>query len=82
MISSLAGPTGPNSFVFAQVSAKKRPRQRSLPLNTGNPGSATEFLIVFTTDTPPLSMENGWDFAFNLKIHSCMFMAENTDSKR
>ena len=36
-----APPTGPNSFVFAYLFAKKCPRRRSTP-PMGNSGSATE----------------------------------------
>ena len=43
-------PTGPNSFIFAYVSAEKCPHGRSAPPNgsappTGNPGSADVFLL-------------------------------------
>ena len=37
-------PTGPNSFIFAYVSAEKRPHRRSAP-PTGNAASADEFLF-------------------------------------
>ena len=57
-----APPTGPNSFIFAYISAEKRPCRRSTPPPpTGNPGSATatvELLKLFLIRTFFFSLED------------------------
>ena len=58
---------GPNSFVFAYIFTKKRPRRRSTPPPTGNPGSAT-------VRVKQISLKSGLILTF--KVHSAIHLVQ------